>query len=192
MKRLLIQGACLAVLGLVLCEEGQAQAPPPVEPDTFQLVFDREVFEYPGYQRRNPFRPLTGNDTGPRFEEVRLLGVVLSSEPNGSVALLGSREARSGRGADPARTFRVRHGEVLGNMRVMAIHRREIVVQVDEFGIVDTRVLELRRTEPEAQPGADDPAAGSPAAETIPGSPGDAIADPDTTRPPANGNGGSV
>lgn len=206
MIRALVPMALLGVLGLLVPGESGAQAPPAAEPDTFHLVFDREVFNYPAYQRRNPFRPLTGNDAGPRFEEVRLLGVVLSSEPNGSVALLGPR-GTSGRGGDAARTYRVRQGDVLGNMRITAIHRRELVVQVDEFGIVETRVMELRRTEPEAREAdeqqdelpetpVDDPTTGPPVTDTIPSPPPGGgvegtVGEPDTTRPPANGNGGS-
>ena len=33
------------------------------------LVFEREVFNYPRYERRNPFAPLlSGDEAGPRFE----------------------------------------------------------------------------------------------------------------------------
>jgi len=142
----------------------EAQQSPPggadAQADTVELIFEREVFEYPTFQRRNPFRPLTGDDAGPRFEEMALQGVILSSDGVGSVALLGPRGAAAG-----SRNWRVREGDVLGNMRVLAIRQREILVEVDEFGVRESRILELRRTEPEAQ--GEEDGLGSP-----PGAPG--------------------
>lgn len=148
------------VVGLALIlapASGEAQQPrpgegPPRAPaDTVELVFEREVFEYPTFQRRNPFRPLTGEDAGPRFEELVLLGVILADERAGSVALLGPRMGTGAARDAGARNWRVREGDLLGNMRVMAIRQREILVEVDEFGVREPRVLELRRTEPQAE-----------------------------------------
>jgi hypothetical protein len=175
----------------------EAQQPPPggagAPTDTVELIFEREVFEYPTFQRRNPFRPLTGDDTGPRFEDLTLLGVILSGDGVGSVALLGPRGAASG-----ARNWRVREGDVLGNVRVLAIRQRDILVEVDEFGVRESRVLELRRTEPEAQGEADDPEGVDEPEEDTPAPPpgggGDGGATPDTTgASDGNGrNGGSA
>jgi hypothetical protein len=148
-------GLALAAL-LAMSSSADAQQPPPggagAQADTVELIFEREVFEYPTFQRRNPFRPLTGDDAGPRFEELALLGVILSGDGVGSVALLGPRGAAAG-----SRSWRVREGDVLGNVRVLAIRQRDILVEVDEFGVRESRVLELRRTEPEAQGEQDDP-----------------------------------
>jgi hypothetical protein len=172
--------ALLATAGLlVLVGSAQAQQPrPPGAPgaqaapaDTVELIFEREVFEYPTFQRRNPFRPLTGDDAGPRFEELALLGVILSGDGVGSVALLGPRGTTPGRGAT-ARTWRVREGDVLGNVRVLTIRQREILVEVDEFGVRETRVLELRRTEPEAVGDDEDPPGEDPPEEDDPAPPG--------------------
>lgn len=175
----------------------EAQQSPPggadARADTVELIFEREVFEYPTFQRRNPFRPLTGDDAGPRFEEMVLLGVILSSDGIGSVALLGPRGAAAG-----ARNWRVREGDVLGNVRVLAIRQRDILVEVDEFGVRESRVLELRRTEPEAQGEEDDPEGVDEPEEDTPAPPpgggGDGGAAPDTTgASDGNGrNGGSA
>jgi hypothetical protein len=172
--------ALLATTGLLVLA-GPADSQQPRAPgapgtqapsaDTVELIFEREVFEYPAFQRRNPFRPLTGDDAGPRFEELALLGVILSGDGVGSVALLGPRGATAGRGAT-ARTWRVREGDFLGNVRVLAIRQREILVEVDEFGVRETRVLELRRTEPEAMGDDDDPPGGDPPEEDDPAPPG--------------------
>lgn len=85
------------MLGSLLCvcvatplagqEEG---APPPQRPDTTELVFEREVFAYPAFQRRDPFDPLVDEQaSGPRFEQLTLLGIIHSPDPSQSVALLG-------------------------------------------------------------------------------------------------------
>lgn len=185
------------LLLLMTASDAEAQQPPPggagARTDTVELIFEREVFEYPTFQRRNPFRPLTGDDAGPRFEGLVLLGVILSTDGVGSVALLGPRGAAAG-----SRNWRVREGDVLGNMRVLAIRQREIVVEVDEFGVRESRVLELRRTAPEAQGEQDDPAGMEQPEEDTPAPPpgggGDGGAAPDTTGvSDGNGrNGGSA
>ncbi|TVR67848.1 MAG: hypothetical protein EA422_00100, partial [Gemmatimonadales bacterium] len=135
--------------------------PPAASADTVQLIFEREVFTYPSHVRRNPFRPLTGvGEGGPRYEDLSLLGVILSSEPGGSVALMGVRGAQN-----PAvSTQRLRVGQRLGNVRIVEIREREVVAQVEEFGMLERRVMALSRTAPEAQPGSGGP--GSPASAT--------------------------
>jgi hypothetical protein len=169
--------------------------PPPeiINGDTIQLVFEREVFNYPAFQRRNPFAPLTTDTDGPRFDEVDLRMVILVEDGPGSVATLALRGAGSAQAQGP-RTFRVREGDVLGNMRIRTIRLREIVVDVDEFGQRETRVLELRRQEPEATGGDTPPDAPPPDTTGAGGdtSPPDVII-PDTTLVISGpGNGGSV
>jgi len=123
------------------------------------LVFEREIFNYPDYPRRNPFAPLSGGEGGPRFEELELRMVILSDEPGQSVATLVERTtgARS-RAAGAERTYRVRVGDRLGNLRVLAIRLREIDVEVDDFGTRERRTMGLQRTAPEAEPGDSVPA----------------------------------
>lgn len=112
--------------------------------DSVDLVFEREVFIYPSFTRRNPFRPLTsGPDSGPRFEELSLIGIIYSTEPGASVALLAQGNVAAGSGG--GRTFRVRRGTVLANMRVLEVQRDQVVVEVEEFGTREQRVLTLRR-----------------------------------------------
>jgi len=134
----------------------EAQEPPPTQrqlPDSAELVFEREVFSYPQFERRNPFVPLVGSaEGGPRFEDLILLGVVLSPNPDASVALFGSRGELQAVAQDPRqaqeqlpRTYRVRRGDVLGNVRVLEIQRTRVVVEVNEFGLTEQRVMELQR-----------------------------------------------
>jgi hypothetical protein len=175
---------------------GQARAASPAPgaagADTVQLVFEREVFSYPAFDRRNPFAPVTGDLDGPRFEDLELQMVILVEDGPGSVATLGIRGS-GGQRAAGGRTFRVREGDVLGNMRIRTIRLREIVMEVDEFGQRETRVLELRRQEPEAT-GSDtipDPPPPGPEPGGTDAAP--PVTPPDTTATPAgNWNGGSA
>lgn len=142
--------AGLTLGGVLFAQEGQEDPEPPAdqaaEPDTIQLVFEREVFQYPATGRRNPFEPLAdGGDAGPRFEQLVFLGAISTSDPTSSVALLG---IRSGDGTD--RTYRLRAGQSIGNTRVLEIRPRELVVEVEEFGLTERRTMRPERTAPEA------------------------------------------
>ena len=131
--------------GTLAAQEPPPESPPGTPSDSVTLVFEREVFFYPQYQRRDPFAPLTsGDEAGPRFEGLKLLGVIFSSELNGSVALLGPRAEQT---EDPAvvRTYRVRRGDVLGNLRILQIQETRIVVEIEEFGMREQRIMELER-----------------------------------------------
>lgn len=105
--------AVLSIPAVVLCllvpaSAGAQEGPPPPRPDTTELVFDREVFNYPAFQRRNPFDPLVDDDeAGPRFEDLTLLGIIYSPDPDFSVALIaegvsydeqGTLQVQQGRG----------------------------------------------------------------------------------------------
>lgn len=129
-------------------QQGQPQRDAP-RPDTAELVFEREVFTYPQFERRNPFRPLVTGEGGPRFEELALLGVIHSGDADASVALLatgvtvseGGSVSVSGQG----QTYRVRQGQSLGNIRVLDIQPTRVVLEVTEFGMTEQRSLELNR-----------------------------------------------
>lgn len=136
----------LAVMGVLLPVAINAQQPPP---DSSALVFEREVFFYPTFERRNPFvRVLSGSEGGPRYEELQLIGVIFSPTPDLSVALFGPRGGgQEGGGQQQARqTFRARRGDQLGNVRILEIQRTRVVVEVEEFGLTEQRIMELQRT----------------------------------------------
>ncbi|HEY8470485.1 MAG TPA: hypothetical protein VIL18_12615 [Longimicrobiales bacterium] len=115
-----------------------AAARPPANGEV-ELVFEREVFFYPTGNRRDPFSPLSVSE-GPRFEELTLRGIIHSSVPGQSVALLVGPGNRS---------YRVRRGETVGNARVLDIGPRRVLFAVNNFGVVRQEVLELKRKEPE-------------------------------------------
>lgn len=150
MNRLLLSSLVLgfALLAASAAPAGSQETPPPPRQDTVSavdLVFEREVFFYPRYERRNPFSPLlSGAESGPRFEEIHLIGIIYSADPSRSVAMFGLKTPPSG-DAGGAKSFRVRRGEQLGNVRVLEIQETRVVVQVEEFGMTEQRIMELPR-----------------------------------------------
>lgn len=164
------RGAALAgVLVLLLGSPTSAQeprsGPPSQRTSEADLVFEREVFRYPAFQRRNPFQELLGDEGGPRFEQIVLRGIIYSDAPGESVALLSLRgqaaqqiqqqvqqriqqqEAGTAPPADtifipqPARRLRV--GQSWGNVRILQIQPDHVVVAVTEFGVTEQRTLTL-------------------------------------------------
>ena len=127
-------------------QDQQPPPPPPQATDTADLVFEREVFFYPQYERRNPFVALLSGEGGPRFEEIRLIAVVFSPNPARSVATFGPRAGEGEVEQQAARrTYRVRRGEQLGNVRILEIQPTRVVVEVEEFGLTEQRIMELQR-----------------------------------------------
>jgi hypothetical protein len=125
------------------------EAPPPSPSDTATLlptatvlrpgepvlVFEREVFTYAGRTRRDPFRPLTG-DEGPLFEDLRINVILHSPNPAESVVLLSDNANR---------VYRVRRGETVGQCcTVVDIGPTRIVFSVVDFGIRRQEVLALK------------------------------------------------
>ena len=145
MKKFLRGLILLAAMGVFLPAAANAQQPPP--PDSAALVFEREVFSYPTFERRNPFvRVLSGSEGGPRFEELQLNGVIFSPNPDLSMALFGPRGGGEEAGQQRARrAFRARRGDQLGNVRILEIQMTYVVVEVEEFGMTEQRIMELQR-----------------------------------------------
>lgn len=132
----------------VFGQDPPPETPPPARPDSISLVFEREVFFYPQYERRDPFAPLLNSeDTGPRFEGLRLFSVIESSNPAHSVALLGPRSTGQDNSTEEVsgRMYRVRRGDRLGNIRILQIQATRILVDVEEFGMREQRIMELQR-----------------------------------------------
>lgn len=148
--------AAMAVAGLLATPgtlRAQDDAPPPTvaeQPLETELVFERELFQYPSFQRRNPFRPLVSSDEGgPRFEQLRLIGVLYSEDPGESVAVVGtSRIAISDDGTqvtvqDQGDSWYLKVGQSIGNTRIVEIRRDEVAVEIEEFGLTEQRTMQL-------------------------------------------------
>ena len=50
-----------------------------------------------------------------------------------------------GGGGNTFETFRLRRGDIIGNTRVLEIQEDKVIVEVEEFGLAERRVLELPR-----------------------------------------------
>jgi hypothetical protein len=145
----LATGAAL-IVPCALEAQDPPQPPPQPPPDT-ELVFNREVFQYPSFTRRNPFRPLLAAEGGPRFEQLSLIGVVYSNNPAESVAVLstGGVTMNEDGTMSPVEgdAYYVKAGERVGNVTVRQILRDRVEVTVTEFDeqISRTMVFASRR-----------------------------------------------
>jgi len=148
--------ACLFVLGAGWLVPGALvgqDTPTQQLGDSLALAFEREVFAYPQYSRRNPFKTLLSADGGgPRFESLLLLGILYSPFAGESIALFGegTRTAnpdapRMGTVELTGGTYRVKEGATLGNLTVRSIERLQVTVELVEFGITETRTMILPR-----------------------------------------------
>jgi hypothetical protein len=104
-------------------------------PNEPRLVFEREVFDYSGHSRRDPFRPLTGSSMGPLFEDLVLKIILFSPDPTKSVVMLNDADKKE---------YRLRRGDTVGNATVIDIGESRVVFAVIDFGIRRQEVLELK------------------------------------------------
>lgn len=152
MSERMIRGL-LALTGLmVLPLAAAAQEPPPTETPraNTELVFEREVFVYPAFERRNPFRALVASDQGgPRFEQLRLIGVIYSDDPALSVAVVGTSTVSISQDASSVSvqagdSWYLKVGQSIGNIRIVEIRREQVVVEVEEFGLTEQKIMQLQ------------------------------------------------
>jgi hypothetical protein len=102
-----------------------------------KLVFDREVFTYPGSGRRDPFKPLVGKESlGPLFDDLKLKGIIYTGDPARSIVLIQDGAKR---------LYRLKRGDVVGNSRVVEIKPLAVRFAVENFGMIRYDILELRR-----------------------------------------------
>ena len=125
--------------------------------DSLTLAFEREVFTYPEYPRRNPFKSLLGGDEGPRYESLLLLGILYSPFAGESIALFaeGTRSITPAAAGVPesytveltGSSYRVREGEIIGNgnVTVRTIEVDQVNIDVEEFGLFESRIMLLPR-----------------------------------------------
>jgi hypothetical protein len=141
----------LAVLVALVVGFGlAAQAEPPGDDATGYLseadVYRREVFRYQVGGRPDPFQPLiSGDDIGVRAQDLVLEGIIYSSSPGASVAIFA---LPSGGGR-----ARLRVGQRIGSVTVMAIHPRRVDLREDQFGVARIHTVELQRRGADAREG---------------------------------------
>lgn len=131
---------------------GASQDPPPPPPATRQadLVAEREVFRYPAVVRRNPFKALgVGSDDAPRFEQLRLMGIIFSESPGASVAVVGTStvtisEDGTTVSLEEGRAWYLKVGQRIGNVRIVEIRPEQVEVEVEEFGLTERRIMQMQ------------------------------------------------
>jgi hypothetical protein len=137
--------ACAAFLALPALGRAQAPTPPQRPPREPELVYEREVFTYPTFTRRNPFVPLEGAQGGVRFEHLSLIGVMYSPDPAASVAIVstGGYTIQDDGTLSPVEgnAYHVKVGQRIGNVTIREIQRDRVVVDVEEFGLTDRRTM---------------------------------------------------
>jgi hypothetical protein len=107
-------------------------AAPVAEP---RLIFEREVFEYGGRVRRDPFQPLTSTAAGPLFADLKLHMILHSQDPANSVVAISDATKKQ---------YRLRRGDSVGNATVVDISPTRVVFSVMDFGIRRKEILDLK------------------------------------------------
>jgi len=121
----------------------------PTDTVVVELVLRREVFSYPTFTRQNPFVPLTSTEAGPRFDQMQLTGILEDElDPARSIAVIAAvgfgQQDQPGGGGSIGAVERLRIGDRWGNVRVVSIEPARVVVDVNNFGIVERREMRLQ------------------------------------------------
>jgi len=160
MKRFIVAIVALAVLpGASLPAQGRspsAAKPIPVPLDSarkpavpadtaHQVLINREVFNYDAGGRRDPFVSLMNtSELRPLITELKLVAVAFDPVGGNSVAVLRDLTSKE--------QYRVRVGQTLGRMRVAAIHEKEVVFTIEEFGFSRQETLNMVDTTNKIRP----------------------------------------
>jgi hypothetical protein len=107
-----------------------------------KVIYDREVFDYSGGGRPDPFRSLVQDgELGIRVEDLTLRVVLYNaSDPTQSVAVLAQRGSE--------RRIQARVGERIGSLRIIAIRPEEIDIAIEELGVSRRETLGIARPRP--------------------------------------------
>lgn len=136
-------------------------SPPPAEPQQSapqggpqaepELIFEREVFRYPAFARRNPFLALAAGGEI-RYEQLSLIGIVYSPDPSASVAVLstGNVTVNDDGTVAPVQgdAYNAKVGQRIGNTTIREIQRDRIIVDVEEFGLTERRTMLFQSRRP--------------------------------------------
>ncbi len=101
--------------------------PAPVAPAAPEVLINRETYTYPGGGRRDPFVSLMNTEElRPLIGDLKLVAIAFDPTGRNSVAVL--------RDITTKEQYRVRVGQEIGRMRVAAIHQKDVVFGIEEFG----------------------------------------------------------
>ncbi|HVS60054.1 MAG TPA: hypothetical protein VHE82_05105 [Gemmatimonadaceae bacterium] len=113
--------------------KGSPPAPLPVDTAP-KVLINREVFQYAGDGRRDPFVSLlTTTDLRPLLNDLKLVAVAFDPRGQNSVAVL--------RDVTSKEQYKVRVGQTIGRMRVAAIQEKAVIFTIEEFGYSRQEIL---------------------------------------------------
>jgi len=109
----------------------------PAAADTMpKVLINREVFQYEGDGRRDPFVSLLNTaDLKPLLTDLKLVGVAYDPRGQNSVAVLRDVTSKD--------QYKVRVGQTLGRMRVAAIQPKAVIFTIEEFGYSRQELLPI-------------------------------------------------
>ena len=112
-----------------------ASTPAPLPADTApRVLINREVFQYEGDGRRDPFVSLlTTSELRPLLTDLKLVAVAYDPRGQNSVAVLRDVTSKD--------QYRVRVGQTIGRMRVAAIQEKAVIFTIEEFGYSRQEIL---------------------------------------------------
>jgi Tfp pilus assembly protein PilP len=112
-----------------------AKASTPLPVDTApKVLINREVFQYEGSGRRDPFISLlTTSDLRPLLTDLKLVAVAYDPRGQNSVAVLRDITSKD--------QYKVRVGQTIGRMRVAAIQEKAVIFTIEEFGYSRQEIL---------------------------------------------------
>ena len=111
-------------------------APAPAADTAPKVLINREVFQYEGDGRRDPFVSLLNTaDLKPLLTDLKLVGVAYDPRGQNSVAVLRDVTSKD--------QYKVRVGQTIGRMRVAAIQPKAVIFTIEEFGYSRQELLPI-------------------------------------------------
>ena len=116
--------------------KGALPLPTPAADTAPRVLINREVFQYDGDGRRDPFVSLlTTSDLKPLLTDLKLVGVAYDPRGQNSVAVLRDVTSKD--------QYKVRVGQTIGRMRVAAIQPKAVIFTIEEFGYSRQELLPI-------------------------------------------------
>jgi len=115
-----------------------AASPAAAAPDTTpRVLINREIFQYDGDGRRDPFVSLlTTSDLRPLLADLKLVAVAYDPRGQNSVAVLRDPTSKT--------QYKVKVGQTIGRMRVAAIQEKAVIFTIEEFGYSRQELLPIQ------------------------------------------------
>ena len=102
-----------------------------------KVLINREIFQYDGDGRRDPFVSLlTTSDLRPLLSDLKLVAVAFDPRGQNSVAVLRDVTSKT--------QYKVKVGQAIGRMRVAAIQEKAVIFTIEEFGYSRQELLPIQ------------------------------------------------